>query len=315
MKRMDMNFHFINSRTNLQVGAVNGGGSFPDLLVGTEGLRVPVFPNPTNPGARATVGPMIKEFFPNNNDIADKGFFLSFLDDSYLFSAVLDIAKENGLAKILAEPTLTAITGQEAKFISGGEFPIPVPRGVTGIGIEFKEFGVGLGFIPTVLDENNISMSLNVTVSDILSANSVIIGDNNTNTQFFVPSLTKRSVQTTIELANGETLGIAGLISETLRETVNKVPGLGDIPLFGALFRSQEFIKGQTELVIFVTPHFAKPINKNDIIYPFDDFIEPTDAEFYLMGKLQGEEKPPQYATSPSQDGFVGTIGHQAGTE
>ncbi len=322
MRTMDMDFHFINSLTNIQVGAVSGGASFPDLLLGESDVRVPIFPNveglfssSTNLGARALAGPTMREFLPNTGVIDDKGFFMSFLDDNYLFSAVLNIAKENGLAKILAEPTLTTITGKEAKFISGGEFPIPVPQGLSGIGIEFKEFGVGLGFLPIVLDAHHINMTLNVSVSDINSSQSVILGDANTNTQFFVPSLTKRSVQTTVELADGETLGIAGLISENLRETVTKVPGLGDLPLFGALFRSQEFVKGQTELVIFVTPHFAKPIDKNDIIYPFDDFIEPTDAEFYLLGKLQGEDKPPRHATTPDHSGFVGTVGHQAGTE
>ena len=324
MKSMDMDFNFINSLTNVQIGAVNGGATFPDVTFGSgpDGPRIPIFPNAegvfsssTNTGARALVGPAVGEFLPSTATIDDKGFFMNFLDDNYMFSAVLNIAKENGLAKILAEPTLTTITGQEAKFISGGEFPIPVPQGVGGISIEFKEFGVGLGFLPIVLDVNRINIALNVSVSDINSANSVLLGDENTNAQFFIPSLTKRSVQTTVELADGETLGIAGLISETLRETVNKVPGLGDVPLFGALFRSQEFLKGQTELVIFVTPHFAKPIDKDDIIYPFDDFIEPTDAEFYLLGKLQGEEKPPRHATPTDRSGFVGTIGHKVGTE
>jgi pilus assembly protein CpaC len=323
MKSMDMDFNFINSLTNVQIGAVNGGATFPDVTVGGDGGgRLPIFPNAegvfsssTNTGARALAGPVVKEFAPSPSSIDDKGFFMNFLDDNYMFSAVLNIAKENGLAKILAEPTLTTITGQEAKFIAGGEFPIPVPQGVSGTTIEFKEFGVGLGFMPIVLDVNRINIALNVSVSDINSDNSVLLGDENTNAQFFIPSLTKRSVQTTVELADGETLGIAGLISETLRETVNKVPGLGDVPLFGALFRSQEFLKGQTELVIFVTPHFAKPIDKDDIIYPFDDLIEPTDAEFYLLGKLQGEDKPPRHTTPTDRSGFVGTIGHKVGTE
>lgn len=323
MKSMDVDFNFINSLTNVQIGAVNGGATFPDLLVspegiiggGEDGLRLPIFPNAENPGARATLGPMVNEFLPAGNVIEDKGFFLNFLDPNYFFSAVLNIAKENGLAKVLAEPTLTTISGQEAKFIAGGEFPIPIPRGVTGTGIEFKEYGVGLGFLPTVLDAHTINMSLNVTVSDIDSSNSIVVGGGEASARFFVPSLTKRSVQTTVEIRDGETLGIAGLISERLRESINKVPGLGDIPLFGAIFRSQEFLKNQTELVIFVTPHFAKTIAEEDIIYPFDDFIEPTDAEFFLLGKLQGEDRTPKTVNISDQSGFAGTVGHQVDSE
>ena len=250
---------------------------------------------------------------PNPLSIVDKGLFLSYLTGNLLFNGVIDIAKENGLAKILAEPTLTTLTGQEAKFISGGEFPIPVPQGLDGITVEFKEYGVGLKFLPVVLDSDRINLKLNITVSELTENSSIVLGSENVSSSFFVPALTKRSASATVELANAQTLGIAGLINENLRQSVNKFPGLGDVPVLGALFRSQEFKKGQTELVIFVTPHFAKPIEPDLVRLPTDDFVEPNDAEFYLMGRLEGARREEDTSTHllPEKGGAEGSFGHQ----
>ncbi|MBR9885632.1 MAG: type II and III secretion system protein family protein, partial [Oceanospirillales bacterium] len=219
---------------------------------------------------------------------AAKGLFAQYLDGGLLFQLAFDAAKENGSAKVLAEPTLTTLTGQEAEFLSGGEFPIPVPN-EDGITIEFKEFGVGLKFIPVVLDSGTINLSLNVAVTELTSLNSInnTVGVNN-NT-FFVPALTKRSARSTVELGDGQTIGIAGLINESTREAVSKFPGLGDVPVLGQLFRSQEFEKGESELVILVTPTLAKPFKNEGIKLPGDGFVEPSDVEFYLMGRTRGQ--------------------------
>ncbi|WP_315980771.1 hypothetical protein [Aliamphritea spongicola] len=232
-------------------------------------------------------GPVIDEFAPNDLAIADKGLFASYIGGDYLFSLALDAAKEDGSAKILAEPTLTTLTGQEASFLSGGEFPIPVPND-DGITIEFKEFGIGLKFLPVVLDSQRINMTLNISVSELTSSASIAAFPGNTNATFFVPALTKRSASSTVELADGQTIGIAGLLNENMREVVNKFPGLGDIPVLGHLFRSQEFEKGETELVIMVTPQLAKPLNTDEIELPTDNFVEPSDFEFYILGKNLG---------------------------
>ena len=128
----------------------------------------------------------------------------------------------------------------------------------------FKEFGVGVKFLPTVLNSEHINLKMNIEVSELSNNNTFLLGVDNSDSQFFIPALTKRGASSTVELRNGQTIGIAGLISDNLRESVEKLPGLGDVPILGNLFRSQQFLSGQTELVIFVTPHLAKPISRND---------------------------------------------------
>ncbi|MDH4582115.1 type II and III secretion system protein family protein [Pseudomonas sp. BN415] len=223
-----------------------------------------------------------------------KGFFGQFLSDDFLFNVVLEAAKDNGSAKVLAEPTLTTLSGQQAEFISGGEFPVPITED-DGITIEFKEFGVGVKFLPVVLDEGRINLNLNVSVSELSNANALsldtglesILGDGVTQ---IIPSLTKRSAESTVELGNGQTIAIAGLISENTRDFVSRFPGLGDIPVLGHLFRSQSFQNGETELVILVTPHLAKPIDAKAVRLPTEKFVEPSDLDFYLLGKTKGRE-------------------------
>lgn len=223
-----------------------------------------------------------------------KALLASFLSDSFALDLVLDAAKNNGSAKVLAEPTLTTLTGQQAEFISGGEFPIPVTDDDGGTTIEYKEFGVGLKFIPVALDSGRINLNLNVSVSEIADSNTLLletgaggIGGGIGGVTQIVPALTKRSAQSTLELGDGQTIAIAGLISENSRDLVNRFPGLGDIPVLGYLFRSQEYRSGQTELVILVTPHLAKAINARDVILPTQNFVEPSDFDFYLMGKTK----------------------------
>ena len=226
----------------------------------------------------------------------NKGLLARFVSDSFKFNMVLEAAKDNGSAKVLAEPTLTTLTGQQAEFISGGEFPIPVSSGnnSNGITIEYKEFGVGVKFIPVVLDSERINLNLNVSVSELANANNLILstdtssGSSGTSVAQFVPALTKRSAQSTVELGNGQTIAIAGLINETTRDFVSRFPGLGDLPVLGHLFRSQDFINGETELVILVTPHLAKPVDAKTVRLPTERFVEPSDLDFYLLGKTKG---------------------------
>jgi pilus assembly protein CpaC len=300
LKILDVRFNTILRRSSKwNFGGVNGGASFPDAVIrqrtvdvlnGTEVVdtftgRIPVF------GSDAPFGPVIDEFAPNPLSIADKGLFASLLTDNSLFNLAFDAAKEKGLAKILAEPTLTTQTGQQAEFLSGGEFPIPVPRGDEGITVEFKEFGIGVKFLPLVLDAGRINLKLNISVSELIDSNNLSISSDGVSQTFLIPRLTKRSAQSTVELADGQTIGIAGLINENLRETVTKFPGLGDIPGLGALFRSQSFQKGETELLILVTPHLVKPMVPGEIRLPTDKFQEPNDWEFFLNGQLEGRAK------------------------
>jgi pilus assembly protein CpaC len=209
------------------------------------------------------------------------------------------------------------LSGQEAQFLSGGEFPIPVPQGNNGVTVEFKEFGVGLRFVPVVLGSGQINLKLNISVSELTEISNVAITADGSTSTFLVPSLAKRSASATVELGDGQTMGIAGLINEDVREVVTKFPGLGSIPIIGNLFRSQEFIKGETELVILVTPHLAKPLPRDQIRLPTDDFIEPTDKEFFLMGRIEG--KAPELpqgganlsATTNREGGVDSEFGHE----
>lgn len=241
-----------------------------------------------------------------------KGLFAQFLSDDFLFNVVLEASKDNGSAKVLAEPTLTTLTGQQAEFISGGEFPVPITED-DGITIEYKEFGVGVKFLPVVLDSGRINLNLNVSVSELSNANSLvldtglssILGD---GVSQVIPSLTKRSAESTVELGNGQTIAIAGLISENTRDFVSRFPGLGDLPILGHLFRSQSFINGETELVILVTPHLAKPVDAKAVRLPTEKFVEPSDLDFYLLGKTKGSE--PGRAVPVSLGVSGGNFGH-----
>ena len=215
--------------------------------------------------------------------------------------------------KVLAEPTLITLSGKRANFLAGGEFPIPVPQSTSGgltITIEYKPFGVGLNFTPTVLSGNKINMQVAPEVSELDFSNAVTISG------FVVPALTTRRVSTDIELADGQSFAIAGLLKSDVREIVTKFPLLGDIPILGVLFRSTNFQKNETELIIIVTPHLVKPMDLAKQTLPTDQYIEPDDFEWYLLGKLEGEEKKgTSHPTGPStglkqEYGLEGKFGH-----
>lgn len=325
VKRLESSLNLLQFGANsgrFSGGAVSGGASFPDA-VAPGGTRAPIFGDVTS-GTLGPIGPALDEFAPNLPTIEATGLFLGYLEGNTFVQAVLDVSKRNGLAKILSEPTLTTMTGQEASFLSGGEFPVPVPQGglTGGVTIQFKEFGVGLKFLPVVLDSGRINMALNVSVSEISGDNAVAIGTTGSTSTFVIPSLTKRSASSTVELGDGQTIGIAGLINDNMREFVQKFPLLGDLPIIGALFRSQEYRSGQSELVIFVTPHLARAIDREHYRRPTDTFVPPGDLEFYLLGKMGWEKDrpppPPDVKTTPAperrKDLPKGSFGHDLGT-
>jgi len=198
------------------------------------------------------------------------------------WTGLIDALKADGLVKILAEPTLIALSGKTANFLVGGEFPVPVPSGNGDISIEYKPFGVGLTFTPTVLSDKKINIDVTPEVSELDFSNAVQISG------YVVPGLTARRASTVIELADGQSFAIAGLLKETVRDAISKFPGLGDIPILGMLFRSREFQKNETELVIIATPHLVKPLDMANQTLPTDYYREPDDTEFYLLGLMEG---------------------------
>jgi len=293
LKRINARFNAFGVSSNWSGGGVNGGASFPDAMFGTSGLRAPSVAS----GASSVVGPALDEFAPNDLVIANQGIFTSYFSDSFALNIALDAAKDQGLAKILAEPTLTTLTGQEATFLSGGEFPIPVPQSDRSVTIAFKDFGISLKVLPTVLSGDRINTKLEVSVSEISNATSVILNPTQTSSTFVVPSLTRRNATGTVELADGQTIALAGLFSDNVRSMVSKFPGLGSIPVLGALFRSQDFVKGNTELVILVTPRLARPIDPKSLELPTDRYRQPDDWDFYMMGRISAPEISPKQET------------------
>jgi pilus assembly protein CpaC len=191
--------------------------------------------------------------------------------------------RENGLLRVLAEPNLVTISGQEATFLAGGEFPVPVPQR-DSVTIEFREFGVRLNFTPTVLGQDVIRLRVAPEVSEPDYTNAVTI------TGYVIPGLTQRRVETVVELGPGQTFAIGGLLSEKTRAVSGKVPGLGDLPVLGALFSSQDYKASETELVVLVTPELVAPLNPDQVTYvPGAKHIAPNDWELFGLGKLDGE--------------------------
>jgi pilus assembly protein CpaC len=309
MRKLNPQWHMRGSTGNTWViGGAQGGASFPDAVFQPGDVRIPIFGDGTSAGANP-IGPVFDEFMPNTQSIENTGLFAAFLGKDFMANLVIDVARERGLAKVLAEPTLTTLSGQEAQFLSGGSFPIPVPQQNGVNSIEFHDFGVALRFLPVILDSNRINLKLNISVSEIGPDTLVQTG---VGSVFRVPErLSERRAISTVELADGETIGIAGLINENMRAVVNKFPLLGDIPILGQLFRSQGYQKGETELVILVTPRLAKPLAPDSIQLPTDTFVEPTQTEFYLLGRIEGREKnKSRVATGRNAGGAEGAFGH-----
>jgi pilus assembly protein CpaC len=218
--------------------------------------------------------------------------------DLVLGPAVLEALEERGLARLLAEPNLIALTGETASFLAGGEIPIPVPQ--TGVGggstitIEFKPFGVGLAFTPTVLADGLVSLVVAPEVSAIDNATGIILpggcpaGEDclAPGTAGFVPGFKTNRAKTTIELRDGQSFAIAGLLQDDLSENISQFPWLGDVPILGILFRSPDFQRKQTELVVIVDLHLVKPVKNGTLATP--DIIAPTEAGFFLGGQMEG---------------------------
>ena len=190
----------------------------------------------------------------------------------------LDLLENDGIISTLAEPNLTAISGETASFLAGGEFPIPVSQGNNAVTIEYKQFGVGLAFTPIVLADGRISMRVRPEVSELSDAGSVKLNG------FTVPALTTRRAETTVELGSGQSFMIAGLLQNTNSNSIEKAPFLGDIPVLGALFRSTSFQRHESELVIIVTPYLVRPVS-GQMALPTDGFRQPNDIESTFLGQ------------------------------
>jgi pilus assembly protein CpaC len=190
----------------------------------------------------------------------------------------IDLAASDGVASILAEPNLTALSGETASFLAGGEFPIPVSQSLGAVTIEYKQYGVGLAFTPVVLADGRISMRVRPEVSQLSDAGAVKLNG------FTVPALTTRRAETTVELGSGQSFMIAGLLQNTGNNSIDKAPFLGDIPILGALFRSTKFQRQETELVVVVTPYLVRPVS-GQLATPIDGYRVPDDVQRDFQGQ------------------------------
>ena len=232
---------------------------------------------------------------PNTSDITLSGDApLGFLagaaalsTGNFALALDLDALEKKGLLKTLAEPNLIALSGDTASFLAGGEFPVPVaqasdtPGGAATITVEFKPFGVSLSFTPTVIGKDLINLVVSPEVSAIDLTTSVEVSG------FNIPGVTTRRATTTVELRDGQSFAIAGLIQSDFTDTINQVPGLGDVPIIGALARSSEFNRQETELVIIVTPYLVKPAPAGALITPADNFVPPSDTDIFMFGRVE----------------------------
>jgi pilus assembly protein CpaC len=214
---------------------------------------------------------------------------LSLMGSRLSLDLVFEALEDKGALRMLAEPNLSVLSGDTASFLAGGEFPVPVAQegseGGFAITVEFKEFGVGLSFTPTVVQDGLINLALNTEVSAIDPGTSVVASG------FSIPGLSARRARTTIELSDGESFAIAGLLQDDFSDAVRQFPILGDIPVLGTLFRSTEFQRRQTELVVLVTPHLVRPVARDTLRIP--SMPLPAEGDLFLMGRTDGGVPPP----------------------
>jgi len=221
--------------------------------------------------------------------------------------SAIDLGETTGQVTSLANPNLTALSGETASFLVGGEVPLVTQSGLGASNVQYKEYGVSLTYTPTVLADGRISLRVRPEVSQLSAAGAVVVQGTR------IPALTTRRTETTVELGSGQSFMIAGLLSNSHDNQMSKTPGIGDVPVLGALFRSNGFQRNETELVIVITPYLVKPVNANDIVLPTDGYKAPTDADRVLLGSLamgkSGESRPkPQMAQPSAPPPSVGAV-------
>ncbi len=214
-------------------------------------------------------------------------------------SANIQAFEQVGLVRTLAEPNLTAVSGESAKFLVGGEFPVPVAESTTGsVSVDFKPFGIGLGFTPVVLSGGRISLKLSTEVSELNNQGAFNVSSGSGGPVLVVPALTVRRAETTVELPSGGSMMIAGLLQDKSAQDLSGIPGAMDVPILGALFRSRDYQSGQTELVVIVTPYLVKPTNANDLQTPMDGLQIANDIDTIMLGRLNQTYKHDPKATA-----------------
>ncbi|AGI66632.1 putative type II/III secretion system protein [Octadecabacter antarcticus 307] len=233
---------------------------------------------------------------PANNDNAG-AFLFGFNAGGVEVGILLEALENRGVVRTLAEPNLTALSGQEASFLAGGEYPVPISQDGSAITVEYKPFGISLSFTPRVIDGDIINLELHASVSSLDPTNGF------SQNGFSIDAFRTRETSTTVEMRDGESFAIAGLLSDDFVDLSGQVPWAGDIPVLGALFRSAEYSRQQTELVIIVTPHLVTPTRGDALALPTDRVRPPTERDLFLFGRVTAEDAP--------QSGGAGEVARQ----
>lgn len=283
VRNIGTNLSAIDGSSGFQFGIGQGRSFASTFRPGTAtgvGSSVKVqIPDVNNPGQFVEV---------NGTSVSPIGVGTTLAGAGKLFGldllGALDMGEQLGMVTTLSEPNLTALSGETADFLAGGEYPIPISQGLGSTSVEYKRFGVSLAYTPTVLANGRISIRVRPEVSELSGQGSITLNG------FQVPALTVRRAETSVELGSGQSFMIAGLMSNNAQNTVKKMPGAGDLPIVGALFRSTNFQRGETELVIVVTPYLVNPVDASEIVYPTDGYQNPNDIQ-RLFGNMENDGK------------------------
>ncbi len=305
---LEVRFSEINRQTGKQIGFSGFTGSDGGTFGSATGNGAGLTPDPAN-----GQGILRLDSITNSFGVFRKAFSAFGLN----INATLDALERKGLVKTLAEPTLVALSGETASFLAGGEFPVPVQQSngggggggnAGGITVEFKPFGVSLAFTPTVLADGIINLQVEPEVSSIDPSASITVNG------LTIPGLQTRRANTVLELRDGESFALAGLIRRDFATTVRQVPLLGSIPIIGSLFRSSGFTKGETELVIVVTPRLVQPVKADRIQLPTDRVQNPSEGELFLLGRTdKAVGVDPTNPNAPPPEGAKSTATKKAG--
>ena len=270
-------------------GGVVGGANFGYNLDTT---RQPASVEARTVGIDGDGNPILRDF-----DVVNRNYPLSQIENTAgdpglnRAEATIQALERVGLVRTLAEPNLTSLSGEASRMLAGGEFPVPAGVDQAGnITVEFKPFGVGLAFTPTVLSEGRISLKIATEVSELSPTGTFTYGP--PNARISIPALSVRRAENTVELPSGGAMMIAGLLREQTRQTIDRIPGAGSLPILGSLFRSRDFVSGETELVIIVTPYIVRPTSPSNLQTPADGLIIANDAQTILMGRLNQRYRP-----------------------
>jgi pilus assembly protein CpaC len=298
----------------INVGAMVNSGNFTTGILSSNGLPLTAAALGTMPipGAATAAGAL--DFFsggvagagfPSNGaegGFSNSGVATMWQSGNQAVGGALRALERDGLIKTLAEPNLTAVSGEPAKFLAGGEYPVPVVDSLGQVSVVYKEYGIGLAFTPVVLSEGRISLKIESEVSELTLEGAVVLSG------IQIPALKKRQANSTVELPSGGSIAIAGLLSEDSRRNIDGFPGLKDLPILGTLFRSNDFQRHETELVVIVTPYMVRPVARQELARPLDGLGDPTDRKANFLGhinRVYGGGRPAPVGDLKGDYGFI----------